>query len=227
MKKILNLGCGKGQNIPLLQKRGDLYCVDVSKDSIEIAKKNFPKHLYFVNAAENIIFEQKFFDEIHCYDVLEHVQDFDKVMSNIFGWLKSGGRLFVEVPYDKSEDMLIKLNPNYFKEIGHERVFEYSNIDKTFGKYNFTVKRKDTSRGVVNIYLWLIYKLGMNIDDQMATVKSKKALERFIFACCIWFDKNIFNTFLKYIPIWIFTLPVGWVMSRIFPKTVELICEKK
>lgn len=119
MKKILNLGCGKGQNIPSLEKRGELFCVDISEESVNIAKSKFPKHNYFVNTAENIKFESDFFDEIHCYDVLEHVQDLDKVMNNIFFWLKKDGKLFVEVPYDKSEEMLIKINPNYFKEIGH------------------------------------------------------------------------------------------------------------
>jgi SAM-dependent methyltransferase len=229
--KILNLGCGSGQNIPQLlktNKQEDLTCVDMSESSIAKAKSKFPQVNFVVSKGEDINFQENLFDEIYCFDVLEHVQDLDKVMQNILKSLKKGGKLYVEVPYDKSETMLLKVNPEYHKNIGHVRIFEYKKIRETFENLGLEVKSIKTSRGIVNIYLWLVFKFGMDSNDQMGTVVGpKRLLERFLFAIEIWFDKNIFNTFLKWIPIWIFTLPIGWVISRVFPKTVEINLIKK
>jgi len=70
-------------------------------------------------------FDNNYFDEIYCFDVLEHVDDLDLVMSNVYNCLKDDGVFYVEVPYQKSEELLIKINPKYFEQIGHKRVFEY------------------------------------------------------------------------------------------------------
>jgi ubiquinone/menaquinone biosynthesis C-methylase UbiE len=219
-KNILNLGCGKGQNIPALQKRGTLYCVDISSKSLEIAKNKYPQHNYILAKAEDFIMEDNFFDEIYCFDVLEHVDDLDKVLDNIYKMLKTDGILYVEVPFDRSERMLLKVNPNYFNEIGHQRIFEFNNIKEYF-ESRFKIKKITKSRGIANLYLYLLFKFKIKIEDQMGSISKKDFLfERFLTATTIWFDKNIFNTFLKYIPIWIITLPVGAIISKIYPKTI-------
>jgi hypothetical protein len=124
--------------------------------------------------------------------------------------------------------MLLRANPDYHRQIGHVRVFEYATIRETFENYGWKVEKLDTSRGIANLYLWCLFRLGISLDDQMGTVKGwHHWVERFLLATTIWFDKNIWNTFLKWIPLWIVTLPIGWIISRIFPKTVSLnLCKK-
>jgi len=89
----------------------------------------------FVGHIEDLGFENDFFDEIYCFDVLEHVENLDLVMKTIKSLLKNEGLLYVEVPYDASEKMLLRVNPNYHREIGHVRIFEFKTIRKTFENY--------------------------------------------------------------------------------------------
>lgn len=227
-KKILNLGSWSWQNIPILLKRSkDITNVDISKKSLEACQNKFPKLKYTLSRCEDLDFSAESFDEIHAYDVLEHVTDLDKTMTNIHNFLKPWGKLFIEVPYEKSEKMLLKINPDYFSQIWHKRIFTFQNIRKTFEDYWFQVLSIKKERWIANLYLFLIFKLWINITDEMCNVSGKlRIVERMIMWFCIWFDKNILNTRLKYIPIYIITLPIWWVISQIYPKTISIICKK-
>lgn len=221
MRKILNLGCGKGQNIPSLLSRGDLYCVDMDENFISLAREKFPLCNFLVARAEDLKFEDNFFDDVYCYDVLEHVDDLDLVLNKIHRMLKDKCLLYVEVPYDLSERMLVKVRKTYFEEIGHKRIFELNKIESYFK--NFKLEKITKERGIVNLYLWSLFKLNIGLADQMSGVSKKDRLvERILFLFTIWFDKNLFNTFLKFIPIWIITIPIGNLISLVFPKTIAL-----
>lgn len=226
-KKILNLGCWIWSNIPSIINRWEIYNVDIDSSSIETAQKKFPKCKYIVSSAEDIDFSVKFFDEIYCFDVLEHVTDLEKTMGNIHKILKDDWFVYVEIPYEKSEKILSKTNPNYLKQIGHQRIFSYKNLEKTFWDYGFNIVSQKKSRGIAHIYLYILFKLWIDISNQQWQIKwSKKIFERLLMALTIRFDKNIFNTYLKYIPIWIITLPIWTVISQIFPKTIILKLKK-
>lgn len=226
-KKILNLGCGKGQNMPQILNRGHIICVDAEKTSIDLAKNKFPDCEFICNEIENVDFEKNYFDEIYCFDILEHVNDLGLVMQKIKKCLKQKGFLYIEIPYEKSEKMLSRIKPDYFNQIGHKRIFVYSELKKTFGGFGFNIIKKTKSRGIVNFYLWILFKLNIHISDQMGTIKSKdRVMERALFLLTIWFDKNLFNTVLKWIPLWIATMPIGALISFLYPKTVILVLKK-
>ncbi len=226
-KKILNLWCGTWSNIPELINRWELICVDIDEENIIASKRKFPEAKYICSSWEEMIFDKKWFDEIYCFDVLEHVSDLDLVMQKIMNYLKDDGLLYIEIPYDKSEKILLKINPKYFNQIGHKRVFQFSELEKTFNEYGFNITYKAKSRGIAHIYLVLLFLLKIDITDQTCKIDPKKRLiERLIMWITIWFDKNILNTYLKYIPLWILTLPVWYVLSQIFPKTIILKLSK-
>jgi SAM-dependent methyltransferase len=225
-KKILNLGCGKGQNIPSLLNRGEIYCVDINEDFVRLAKKKFPTCNYIVSSAEKLKFESSFFDEIYCFDVLEHVDDLNIVIKNLHQFLKKEGVLFVEVPYDESENMLLKIRPSYFEEIGHKRIFDHKKLSDYF--QGFKITKIEKTRGIVNLYLWILFKLNIGLSDQMSGINGiNRIISRIVFMFTIWFDKNLFNTFLKYVPIWIITIPLGDLISSYFPKTVFITLKKQ
>lgn len=226
-KEILNLGCGKGQNMPQIMNRGHITCVDTDRASIDMAKNKFPGCEFVCGKIEDIDLKKNYFDEVYCFDVLEHVDNLDLVMQKIRECLKQNGLLYVEIPYERSEKMLLGINPGYFDQIGHKRIFPYKELEKTFNNFGFQVISQTRSRGIVNLYLWTLFKLKINISDQMGTVKNKnRIIERALFLVMIWFDKNLFNTFLKWIPLWIITMPIGALISQIYPKTIILILKK-
>ena len=88
MKKIIiNFGCGK----------------DIIKDAINIDKVKLP--------GVNKIFDfdkfpypikSDFADEIHCYFVLEHIEDHLSAMNEFFRILKTNGKLYIRVPHGSS-----------------------------------------------------------------------------------------------------------------------------
>lgn len=92
-KKVLCLGCGSGEETEfLLTKRPiELYGVDISKDLIEIAKKEYPEVNFAVMDAENLKFENEDFDFIYSSLVLDYFKSWKKVLSEITRVLRKGG----------------------------------------------------------------------------------------------------------------------------------------
>jgi SAM-dependent methyltransferase len=168
MKQILNLGCGKGQNIGHIIERWHITNVDIEQKFVDIAKFKFPQCDYICSPAEKLEFENEYFDEIYAFDVLEHVTDLDLVMQKLYNLLKKDGLLYIEVPYDKSEYSLINVNPKYFDQIGHQRVFSFKDITKTFNDYWFYVKKnRKTEMNRSYIFAIIIHILNTNYGSNV------------------------------------------------------------
>lgn len=93
---VLDVGCGGGLLTEELVKMGFLTTgIDPSEQSLNIAikhakDKNF-KIRYEKGTGENLSFQNNSFDAVFCCDVLEHVHDLPKVISEISRVLKNGG----------------------------------------------------------------------------------------------------------------------------------------
>ena len=171
MKKnnVLDIGCGVGQNLKLLSKKGIYYGVDISSKNIKINQKKFPKYKFLVaDITKKTEFNNNFFDEIYCYDVLEHVDNLDKALREIYRIInKKNGKLIVEVPTYFSESVFIKLNPKYNKQVGHKRNLTEEEWIKEIKKHGLFLYKKKNKK--FNDFLYLMYKIfkGKNIINQM------------------------------------------------------------
>lgn len=98
-KKILLLGCGTGEEIEILEKAkaSNMVGIDLSKRSIEIAKKTYPKYNFLVADMYNIPFEDKSFDFVYSSLVLHYAKDVDKVIKEVKRVLKPGGGFLFSV----------------------------------------------------------------------------------------------------------------------------------
>jgi ubiquinone/menaquinone biosynthesis C-methylase UbiE len=92
-KKVLCLGCGSGEEIELLEKKGatDITGIDIADKLIEIAKQENPNHNFFVMDAEHLNFESEAFDFIYSSFVLDYFEDWTNVLKEIYRVLKDGG----------------------------------------------------------------------------------------------------------------------------------------
>jgi 2-polyprenyl-3-methyl-5-hydroxy-6-metoxy-1,4-benzoquinol methylase len=131
---ILEVGCGIGSLTKTLLNFGKIWSIDINETYINRAKKwvgarakigygDIEKGAYF--------FGKKHFDSIVCINVLEHIKDDNKSLSNMHNLLKPGGYLILLVP----------AHPNLYgsidKAIGHYRRYQKEKIVRLFEKNNF------------------------------------------------------------------------------------------
>jgi ubiquinone/menaquinone biosynthesis C-methylase UbiE len=102
--KILDIGCGPGQMIAdLMQKRYELWGIDISEQMIDIAKRkcaiNKPDSAvhFAVGNIEGLEFEDNFFDVIICSGVVEYLKDDSRWIKELLRVLKPGGVLLINI----------------------------------------------------------------------------------------------------------------------------------
>lgn len=99
-KKVLDVGCGNGYVLSRYAKEGaETYGIDITETGIQICKNRFEfmnlKGNFVVGNAEELPFEDNFFDCVCSMGVLHHVPNTEKAVSEIHRVLKKDGRLIV------------------------------------------------------------------------------------------------------------------------------------
>ncbi len=134
-KKILDVGCGDGHLLGILQQEGAVGIgVDASEHSLEIAREHgYTAHFGYVQ--RGIAVQDGPFDGFVCYDVIEHVPDIKDFLQGIAYNLAPGGVGLLETPsfekvletkrfFDFMQDHLA-----YFTVDTLRRAFEISGFD--------------------------------------------------------------------------------------------------
>ena len=93
--KLLDVGCGTGLNLGMLDDFGTAYGIDISDDALAFCKARGAKNIKKSNVM-NIKFKGNMFDVVTSMGVFYHknVVDDVKAMKEIYRILKPGGRLF-------------------------------------------------------------------------------------------------------------------------------------
>ena len=145
--KLIDVGCGTGDIGKLFLESvnyyGEVYNVDPNKNMINAGKKKFKntKNIkWFVNSAENLQFEDNFFDFYTISFGLRNTKNIDKSIKEAFRVLKPGGK-FLCLEFSKVQnDNFRKIYKEYSKLIpkigklivGEKEPYEYlvESIDK-------------------------------------------------------------------------------------------------
>ncbi|MFP4465500.1 MAG: class I SAM-dependent methyltransferase [Candidatus Goldiibacteriota bacterium] len=99
-EKVLDAGCGGGILINQLRAAYAIkgYGVDISSLAVRRAKESGYKDIIYRNAElEQLPFRSGVFDVIVSFDVLEHIENKEKVLKEFFRVLKPGGRMLLYV----------------------------------------------------------------------------------------------------------------------------------
>lgn len=228
MKKILEIGCGQGFNSYLLSKKkgNEIIGVDLFSPDIEIAKRRYPKVDFRVMNVEKLDFKDKVFDEIYAMDILEHVDNLEKVLTECIRVLKVGGKFIINVPAEKSEAWLLSLRPSYFNEIHHVRIIknEKNELESLLDILNCTILDKKPRGFLQHVDLYWLFTRTKKSDTQLGIGNWRDTkMSMFIHIAVLFFDGSVLQTPLIWFPFWVITIPIGLPISfigdRIFPKS--------
>lgn len=98
--RILEGGCGRGQNVYSLQSAGyDAYGVDFAKGTVALVRQHAPELRLAAGDVRNLPFEDGFFDGYWSLGVIEHFYEgYGPIMGEMGRVLRRGGRLFLTFP---------------------------------------------------------------------------------------------------------------------------------
>ena len=130
--KILDVACGTGKFLNKIKRWDNIqsFGIDNSCKMIDISKKEFPKNNFCVASAEDIPFQNNFFDFITIIDAIYYFQDKKKVLRECSRVLKPNGYLFIYYPaFDVFPDFIIK-QIKFLSKIIFWNLEEYSVLPK-------------------------------------------------------------------------------------------------
>ncbi len=185
--KIIDVGCGGGFGSYILSHEADfVWGIDLSKESIDWAKAVFEKHKNGVYYSSQLTFEQidirneqreiMKFDIVTCIEVIEHIDDYVKVLDFLKARCKIDKKGNVVEPPDATTVFISSPNRNY-KKISNEKPKNKSHVrewtpselyevlTKHF-KYVVLMDSKGTPVGLDTEHAIVLFKCQVPIYDQ-------------------------------------------------------------
>lgn len=228
-KRILDAGCGIGRfiyNLARKEPAHSYYGIDIDQKNIVAARRSYPSIEFEEMSVEDLRLPDQEFDMVYSRDVLEHVDNPARAVSEMSRVLKPRGQLIIKVPAEKSEKWLLQIRPTYFSEIHHVRIFKKDEIEKLVEQYSLKLVKKEPQAFLDHLFLYVLFKTTKASEGQLALGSWKNHWTGWIVAPIHAYLKPelVFHTWLKYVPIWVITLPVGYIINQIgnqiFPKSM-------
>lgn len=134
-KRVLMLGCGTAEESEILRKYNPkkITGIDISKKSIDIAKKSYPDCDFYVGNMLDLPFDANEFDFIFSSLAISHVENKDKVFKELYRVLDNEGELLFSVGHPmRFATERINYDGKSYHAIGFE---SGSNGNEVLGKY--------------------------------------------------------------------------------------------
>lgn len=133
--KILNIGCGTGGTVSLLEEFGQVDNVDVSDEAVEYCKKKGIKKVKKYDG-KRLPYRTGSFDTAIALDVLEHIEDDMAALSEWYRVLGPHGKLIITVPAYNW------LWSDHDVRLHHFRRYTVSELYRKLSESGFTVKKR-------------------------------------------------------------------------------------
>ncbi len=173
-KKVLDIACGSGYGSEILIGQGAKYVVgsDISKETIDYAKKQYQKeNIEFVlNDIKKLDFPDEEFDCVVSFETLEHVKDQDMVINELKRVLKKEGILIISTPNSESRtDDEEDTNRFHEKELTVKELKEI--IGGKFPKFELFSQRLITDISAGKKFFRNIVLKGVKLDTKKTYAK--------------------------------------------------------
>ena len=163
--RLLDLGCGSGRLSLEAAKRGfRVTGVDYIPKAIELAKTlakttDIDNRAKFIQGdlAKAKPHQYGFYDYVVLMEVIEHIDDYQKIIDFAYGSLKKGGKILLTTPYDPSSWTILD---DYAR---HIRRFTVQQIRDALKK--FTHAKVGTVGFPLHKFFISLYNMVMNVKD--------------------------------------------------------------
>lgn len=202
-EKIMDLGCGTGYYLFLLSNlpiRLYLTGYDNDEKALNEAKDSLRnKGIEFIlGDSHKLNLRENSFNKIVASEVLEHLEDDEKALSEIYKILKPGGILLVSTPsinyplfWDPINWILQRVFDTHIKTgflsgiwSGHMRLYKKSDLERKFNKVGFEIEASEEltswclpfNHYIVNAIARLLYdvKISSKTADSLSKFKNTK-----------------------------------------------------
>ncbi len=176
--KILDIGCGTGRHMGGAISFGNIFVIgaDTDKDDIKKAKER----MLFLEKTGQVTgrwaltladirylpFDDNIFNLVICSEVLEHIKDDKKAISEALRVLKPGGNLVISVPRYYPEHICWMLSKSYGNSPGgHVRIYRKKKLAYRVQKAGASLWQSHFAHGFHTPYWWLKCLLGIGRED--------------------------------------------------------------
>ena len=157
---ILDIGCGAGTiDFYLANKCHEVLGIDISKNAIRACneskeKLNLGRNINFIRLNFPKKIPNKVFDFVICSEVLEHLENDEKVIKTISSLLRKGGKLLFSVPSKNAPIYKIGLLQNYDKRVGHLRRYTAEELLNLIINEGFLIEKVVKTEGMLRNFLF-------------------------------------------------------------------------
>lgn len=135
--KVLDLGCGNGRLIKVLEKYDIEYVgLDISDELVKFAKKSFPKHKFIVSDLVTTPFKENEFDAVLSVATLHHIPGGKraKALEEANRVLKPGGKALISIWYFWNKPEFLKeIFAEFLKKLTGKSRLDFGDFYKDWG----------------------------------------------------------------------------------------------